>query len=500
MLTQLRFSNFKSWAGDNHIDFGRITGLFGPNSSGKSAILQTLLLLKQTAEAPSPGLVLNLGGDHRGNYVDFGSYTDIIHGRNREQNLRLGATWTDFYPRDFSSLGGLTASEQSFDVEISAADSAYGPAGAERIKHVLSEFQSKADKRGPTCNPDALLNRVGIEFLRSSPKADKYEVRLRSLGNVRINLPADQEYKPYGIYGIPNRVTFDIGQKAEEAEDDIDSLLTRYEWLVRALVAVLPINIDEFAGNIDYLGPAREEPRRLHQWRGILPSTIGQRGESTVQIFLASEVSGGVISKQPTRSGNGWGSENYLEAADVQHWLRELEIAASVTPVRAGRGRQYWELMLRPPHGAECEVNLADVGFGVSQVLPVVVALLYARRGSTVLLEHPEIHLHPKVQMNLVDFFIHVAKERSIQIVFESHSEYMLARLQRRLAESNGSHSPITTDDVRLYFCSLENGQSVLDPLEVNRNGSIQNWPHDFFGDTFTERMAIAKANVRAGD
>ena len=114
------------------------------------------------------------------------------------------------------------------------------------------------------------------------------------------------------------------------------------------------------------------------------------------------------------------------------------------------------------------------------------------------MLEHPEIHLHPKVQMNLVDFFIHVAKERSIQIVFESHSEYMLARLQRRLAESKGSDSPITTDDVKLYFCSLENGRSVLETLEVNKNGSIQNWPHDFFGDTFTERMAIAKASVRA--
>ena len=498
LLTQLRFSNFKSWAGDNHIDFGRITGLFGPNSSGKSAILQTLLLLKQTAEVRSPGLVLNLGGG-RGDYADFGSYTDIIHGRNRKRRLGLGATWTGFYPRDFSSLGHLTASEQSFDVEISAGDSAYGPASAERIKHVLSEFQTKRVTSEPTADPEALVNQVRMEISRPSPKADEYEVRLRSLDNIRINLPADQEYKPRGIYGIPNQVTFDVARKAEESKNDSGSMRARYEWLIRALVAVISLGIDEFAANIDYLGPAREEPSRLNQWRGILPPTIGRRGESAVEIFLASDVSGGMISKPPSGSDNGWEDKNYLEAAQVEYWLQRLGIAESVTPVRAGRGRQYWELMLQPPNGADCEVNLADVGFGVSQVLPVVVALLYARPGSTVLLEHPEIHLHPKVQMDLVDFFIFVAKQRDIQIVFESHSEYMLARLQRRLAESNGSDSSLTTDDVKLYFCSLQDNRSVLEPLEVNPNGSIENWPEDFFGDTFTERMAIAKASVKSG-
>ena len=498
LLTELRFSNFKSWADDHSVDFGRITGLFGPNSSGKSAILQTLLLLKQTAEVRSPGLVLNLGGG-RGDYADFGSYTDIIHGRNRKRRLRLGATWTGFYPRDFSSLGHLTASEQSFDVEISAGDSPYGPANVERTEHVLSEFQTKRVTSESTVDPKALVNQLRMEISRSSPNLEEYEVRLRGLDNIRFNLLGNQEYKPHDIYGIPNQVTFDIGSEMEEKAGDSDSRRLRYEWLIRALVAVIPLRIDEFAADIDYLGPVREEPRRLNQWRGVLPPTVGQRGESAVEIFLASEVSGGPISKQPSRLDDGSGSTNYMEAADVQNRLKELGVAAKVTPVRAGRGRQYWELMVRPRSEADWEVNLADMGFGVSQVLPVVVALLYAQPGSTVLLEHPEIHLHPKVQMDLVDFFIYAAKERDIQIVFESHSEYMLARLQRHLAESDGSESQITTDDVRLYFCSLKENRSVLEPLKVNPNGSIQNWPHDFFGNTFKERMAIAKATINAG-
>ncbi len=183
----------------------------------------------------------------------------------------------------------------------------------------------------------------------------------------------------------------------------------------------------------------------------------------------------------------------------VQEWLRKLGVAGNIDLSRVGKGARIWEFRLNPPNVTGYKANLADVGFGVSQVLPVVVALLNAPRGSTVLLEHPEIHLHPKIQMDLVDFFIFAAKQRDIQIVFESHSEYMLARLQRRLAESNGSDSSLTTDDVKLYFCSLQDNRSVLEPLEVNPNGSIENWPHDFFGDTFTERMAIAKASVKSG-
>ena len=82
--------------------------------------------------------------------------------------------------------------------------------------------------------------------------------------------------------------------------------------------------------------------------------------------------------------------------------------------------------------------SLTDVGFGVSQVLPVLVLLYYVPEGSTVLMEQPEIHLHPAVQSGLADVMLSVADVRNVQIVVESHSEHLMRRLQRRVAEEQG--------------------------------------------------------------
>jgi predicted ATPase len=136
-------------------------------------------------------------------------------------------------------------------------------------------------------------------------------------------------------------------------------------------------------------------------------------------------------------------------------------------------------------------VNLPDVGFGVSQVLPVVVQCFYASPHTTIILEQPEIHLHPSVQTALADLFIEAAQsreggaDRKIQVIIESHSEHFLRRLQRRLAEG-----VVTPDDVALYFCESGDQGAALRPLEVNLYGEIKNWPENFFGDEMGELAA----------
>ena len=141
-------------------------------------------------------------------------------------------------------------------------------------------------------------------------------------------------------------------------------------------------------------------------------------------------------------------------------------------------------------------VNLPDVGFGVSQVLPVVVQCFYANPHTTVILEQPEIHLHPRVQTALADLFIEAVQsredgaDRSIQLIIESHSEHFLRRLQRRVAEQ-----ALKPDDVALYFCTTGDQGATLSPLDVDLYGEIHNWPPDFFGDEMGElaaRMAAA--------
>jgi predicted ATPase len=109
-----------------------------------------------------------------------------------------------------------------------------------------------------------------------------------------------------------------------------------------------------------------------------------------------------------------------------------------------------------------------------------------------VVLEQPEIHLHPSVQSGLADVFIEVIRTRSIQIILESHSEHLLRRLQRRIAEG-----ALSADECALYFCDMEAGESRLRQLEIDLFGDILNWPADFFGDEFGELAAMTQAKLR---
>ena len=122
----------------------------------------------------------------------------------------------------------------------------------------------------------------------------------------------------------------------------------------------------------------------------------------------------------------------------------------------------------------------------------MIVALLSAPPGSLVILEHPELHLHPSAQSELADLLIEVASAGEIQILVESHSEHLLARIQRRIAESSRGNGSLAPEDVRLYFCEQREGRSTLTELVMQESGVITNWPPDFFGDMLAERMAMS--------
>ena len=116
----------------------------------------------------------------------------------------------------------------------------------------------------------------------------------------------------------------------------------------------------------------------------------------------------------------------------------------------------------------------------------------YVPEGSTVILEQPEIHLHPAVQAGLADVLVDAWQKRRVQILLESHSEHLLRRLQRRVAEGG-----VRKDDIGLFFCRSEAGVSSLTTLDLDLFGTIKNWPEGFFGDEFGEIAATSKAALK---
>ena len=156
--------------------------------------------------------------------------------------------------------------------------------------------------------------------------------------------------------------------------------------------------------------------------------------------------------------------------------------------------RQEYEVDVRTK-GSVGGVDLPDVGFGISQVLPVLVQCFYAPPGSIIVIEQPEIHLHPSAQSALADVMIDVinSKEngnnRNIQLIIETHSEHFLRRLQRRIAEDS-----IDEKKVSAYFANITKTPAVLEPLQIDQFGNISNWPEHFFGDEMGDIIIQSEA------
>ena len=174
----------------------------------------------------------------------------------------------------------------------------------------------------------------------------------------------------------------------------------------------------------------------------------------------------------------------------LSYWLKKLGLVHEFGIEEVAKGTNIFRAMVKTTPSS-VPVALTDVGFGVSQVLPALVLLYYVPEGSTVLMEQPEIHLHPSAQSGLADLMLNVAETRDVQIIVESHSEHLMRRLQRRVAEEEAS-----SEDVKLYFVSSSRGVAQASDLELNEWGEIENWPEHFFGDEMGEIAAIAKASL----
>jgi predicted ATPase len=156
---------------------------------------------------------------------------------------------------------------------------------------------------------------------------------------------------------------------------------------------------------------------------------VGSRGERAVDAILAA-----TMKNEKRNLGPKKRNKSFQEI--IAYWLKDLGLIYSFKIEEIAENSNLYRTLVKKEAGAS-EVALTDVGFGVSQILPVLVLLYSVPEKSIVLLEQPEIHLHPAVQSQLADLMISVAKTRQIQIIVESHSEHLLRRFQRRVAEDN---------------------------------------------------------------
>lgn len=132
-----------------------------------------------------------------------------------------------------------------------------------------------------------------------------------------------------------------------------------------------------------------------------------------------------------------------------------------------------YEIIATTPEGVD--VNLADAGAGLAALFPIVVALSFYPEGSTVFIEHPEMHLHPKLQYELAEFLLMVSEKRNYQLIIETHSEHLLYGLLNAV-----SGKRLKPDELTIYSTRKERGKSVFEKMIVHEDGSLEGNLSDF--------------------
>ena len=420
MITHIQMKNFKSWQDSGQVKLAPLTGFFGTNSSGKSSLLQMLLLLKQTIGTDE---TLFFGDEN--SLVNLGDFREVIYRHQSINELYLGISCKLTHSTPDLFKIPIQLLRFAFDTIIREEKS------TPIVKHIryisLSDGATTLWKNG--------------RLYRNN----------QDLGTIDIQ----------NCYGLPPQSSINFTGPTD--------ILPQFSSVFEELFA-----------HVYYLGPTRVHPQRLYHWEGTHPKEVDLWGDKAIDALLSAGV------RKMKSSTKEYG---VLIEERISEWLQKTELAHSFQLIPTGSlDDKNYEVRIQKTSNSAA-VTLADMGHGVADLFPLLVHCCYVPEGSTLILEQPGIHLHPKAQADLADLLIEVITERNLQILIESHSEHFLTRLQRRIAEEK-----ISTDQTALYFCQNKEGISKIDRLEIDDFGNIQNWPEDFFGEVMSDMFAMTDA------
>lgn len=224
--------------------------------------------------------------------------------------------------------------------------------------------------------------------------------------------------------------------------------------------------------HMGYVGPIRAMPLR-HYLPEQPPLSVDPQGAHCAQLLA------------------DWRTHSKKKFKQVTEILSELELVKIVKP--RSSADEILKILVQPFPRSELS-NFADVGFGVSQVLPVIVTDLALPAYSILFLNQPEVHLHPTSQAKLADYFVSRSKQR--QFIVETHSEYIINRL--RVLTMKGKLDP---KDVSIVFlASTQSGGLQQHMISLNADGSLNNAPPEFFQTYYLDSFELAMGGAADGE
>lgn len=448
------WKNFRGYRDSRDISFPAMTLLIGRNNVGKTSAYAPLLLLRQTLSARSEKTALLLRGD----LADYGTYIDLVSDHDITKDILFEIDFGEVTHPEVTHSARRLELQFRYDDEHKVIELARSVVQDADGRPVISRSLQPDKRYKVTSRLLPENNQVGRPYK---------EVTLLRRG-MADEAPANFLFSGVGGLRIPanwreDKARWEALQGWYRAASDLYDMYWVFNGHVRRA-------LEEIA----YIGPLRSAPKRTYPISAEPPTDVGRDGEWATELLYRASLNDA--------------DRSVLERTNK--WLSRLGYG----PISFTPGGDYFQASVTKP-GTDLSVNIADCGVGLSQLLPLLVQGCIMVPGETLIAQQPEIHLNPAQQDILTDFLIELA-HTGRRVIIETHSEHVLGRLRRRVAEGE----TLESDKVAIYYCENEAGATRLRRIPLGRLGQIdrQSWPSGFFAEQLNNTVEMAMAQARA--
>jgi len=406
-ITRIAVQGFKSLYDECSIEIRPLTILAGANSSGKSSIMQPLLLMKQTLEAPyDPGALL-------------------LNGPNVKFTLA----------KQLLSCASRTSLNNQFKIQIQINNNSF----IENIFQVTREIGIEL-----ICTNFNFGNGLILEMPIDGKTREILDQKNMRREHFKIT-PTKKSI--HSMLPPPSLAGINVGRNRCFLEP------------IKTIIRITTFEVfKEKIRQIVHVSGLRGNPERTYNATAISENFPGK-----FEHYVASII-------------NNWQFTKSNRILDLENALNQLGITSRVEARKINDVQLELRVSRLPGRDSENDmVSIADVGIGVSQVLPVLVTLLVAKPGQLIYIEQPELHLHPRAQVALANILADAAK-RDVRVVIETHSELLLLAVQSLVAERQ-----LSPDLVKLHwFTRGDDGITKVSSADLDEAGAFGDFPEDF--------------------
>jgi len=512
MITEIELENVRIFGGSGwHFSLPPLSVFCGTNNCGKSTILKTLLLLRQSQDIREHGAERQGRLGLVGQQVDLGNYFSLVSHNETHRDISIAITIADKMPFSWYEFLCLLNNENLSSTFVSYRLKS-------RFIFGISPNETNASNDETTMmSKPAALKKAFYEISVDEKNLLSWEV-VASDSGIR-NGPKYEMIIPKNFFELVNGFKTTKVSEQEPSQEKIhfktslkgilpfgmspvspvETQLIPVEQPLPPIIREVTSDLDKALSDIHYLGPLRS-PGKRHYVGAPNIDTDDPTGESIPFLLADRAVYHSTVwncsPHQPSQpcetilanALNFWlyyfrtGNEPPPELTD------DTEIEVSI------KSDLYVEVKIKSVTETH-SYPLIDSGFGYSQVLPILVKGLLAKPGQTLVVEQPELHLNPALKVRLADFIVAMVRAGK-QVLIETHSEHIVDAIRVLYVEDETGQ---LENQCRIFFIDTELGKPNILPLDIQTDGSVPNWPQHFFGEaaSLTGRLLRAQKKFR---